>query len=88
MVSVTAVYLSCFVAFLFLSTVILLPVECTLFYVASASWSTLSGPVIATRLSTRGQVVCRGFQASSKDQEILEEGGGAGPSHLPRRDHE
>ena len=29
-----------------------------------------------------------GFQAKSKDQEILEEGGGAGPSHLPRRDHE
>ena len=27
-----------------------------------------------------------GFQARSKDQEILEEGGGAGPSHLPRRD--
>ena len=23
-----------------------------------------------------------------KDQEILEEGGGAGPSLLPRRDHE
>ena len=30
----------------------------------------------------------RGFQARSKDQEILEEGGGAGPSLLPRRDHE
>ena len=29
-----------------------------------------------------------GFQARSKDQEILEEGGGAGPSLLPRRDHE
>ena len=29
-----------------------------------------------------------GFQARSKDQEILEEGGGAGPSYLPRRDHE
>ena len=29
-----------------------------------------------------------GFQARSKDQEILEEGGGAGPSSLPRRDHE
>ena len=29
-----------------------------------------------------------GFQATSKDQEILEEGGGAGPSLLPRRDHE
>ena len=28
------------------------------------------------------------FQARSKDQEILEEGGGAGPSTLPRRDHE
>ena len=24
----------------------------------------------------------------SRDQEILEEGGGAGPSTLPRRDHE
>ena len=32
--------------------------------------------------------LCRGFQARSKDQEILEEGGGAGPSLLPRRDHE
>ena len=31
---------------------------------------------------------CQGFQARSKDQEILEEGGGAGPSLLPRRDHE
>ncbi len=30
----------------------------------------------------------QGFQARSKDQEILEEGGGAGPSTLPRRDHE
>ena len=29
-----------------------------------------------------------GFQARSKDQEILEEGGGAGPSNFPRRDHE
>ena len=29
-----------------------------------------------------------GFQARSKDQEILEEGGGAGHSSLPRRDHE
>ena len=29
-----------------------------------------------------------GFQARSKDQEILEEEGGAGPSTLPRRDHE
>ena len=28
------------------------------------------------------------FQARSKDQEILEEGGGAGPSSWPRRDHE
>ena len=28
------------------------------------------------------------FQARSKDQEILEEGGGTGPSNLPRRDHE
>jgi len=28
-----------------------------------------------------------GLQARSKDQEILEEGGGAGPSLLPRRDH-
>ena len=32
--------------------------------------------------------VSTGFQARSKDQEILEEGGGAGPSLLPRRDHE
>ena len=30
----------------------------------------------------------RGFQARSKDQEILEERSGAGPSTLPRRDHE
>ena len=29
-----------------------------------------------------------GFQARSKDLEILEEGGGAGPSTLPRRDRE
>ena len=29
-----------------------------------------------------------GFQARSKDREILEKGGGAGPSTLPRRDHE
>ena len=29
-----------------------------------------------------------GFQARSKDQEILEEEGGAGPSTMPRRDHE
>ena len=29
-----------------------------------------------------------GFQTRSKDQEILEEGSGAGPSTLPRRDHE
>ena len=29
-----------------------------------------------------------GFQARSKDREILEGGGGAGPSTLPRRDHE
>ena len=28
------------------------------------------------------------IQARTKDQEILEEGGGAGPSLLPRRDHE
>ena len=28
------------------------------------------------------------FQARSKDQEILEEGGAAGPSLLPRKDHE
>ena len=34
------------------------------------------------------QVSGTGFQARSKDQEILEEGGGAGPSLLPRRDHE
>ena len=29
-----------------------------------------------------------GFRARSKDLEILEEGGGAGPSTMPRRDHE
>ena len=29
-----------------------------------------------------------GFQARSKDLEILEEGGGAGLSTMPRRDHE
>ena len=29
-----------------------------------------------------------GLQARSKDLEILEEGGGAGPSTMPRRDHE
>ena len=29
-----------------------------------------------------------GFQARSKDLEILEEGGGAGPSTMPRRDRE
>ena len=27
-------------------------------------------------------------QGSRRDLEILEEGGGAGPSNLPRRDHE
>ena len=37
---------------------------------------------------TRGRRVKTGFQARSKDLEILEEGGGAGPSTLPRRDHE
>ena len=30
----------------------------------------------------------RRLQARSKDQEILEGGGGAGPSNLPRRDNE
>ena len=35
-----------------------------------------------------GRGSCAGYQARSKDQEILEEGGGAGPSLLPRRDHE
>ena len=39
-------------------------------------------------LQSMGQLVVTGFQARSKDQEILEEGGGAGPSLLPRRDHE
>ena len=29
-----------------------------------------------------------GFQVRSKDQEILEKGGGAGPSNLPKRGHE
>ena len=32
--------------------------------------------------------ITSGLQARSRDQEILEEGGGAGPSLLPRRDHE
>ena len=46
------------------------------------------------QLSKVLKVVCwagsvrAGLQARSKDQEILEEGGGAGPSLLPRRDHE
>ena len=46
------------------------------------------------QLSKVLKVVCwagsvyRGFQVRSKDLEILEEGGGAGPSLLPRRDHE
>ena len=31
---------------------------------------------------------CHHTQGSRRDQEILEEGGGAGPSLLPRRDHE
>ena len=52
---------------------------------------------IAERVATDYQEAMRvlaraardsGFQARSKDQEILEEGGGAGPSLLPRRDHE
>ena len=30
----------------------------------------------------------RASQGSRRDQKILEEGGGAGPSGLPRRDHE
>ena len=37
---------------------------------------------------SRRMVSNAGFQARSKDKEILEEGGGAGPSLLPRRDHE
>ena len=41
-------------------------------------------PYLKTIRGRRAQ----GFQARSKDQEILEEGGGAGPSLLPRRDHE
>ena len=42
------------------------------------------------QLSKVLKVACsaQGYQARSKDQEILEEGGGAGPSLLPRRDHE
>ena len=35
----------------------------------------------------RGRMAA-GFQVRSKDQEILDEGGGAGPSLSPRRDHE
>ena len=34
------------------------------------------------------QSVGAGLQARSKDQEILQEEGGAGPSNLPRGDHE
>ena len=47
--------------------------------------------VLGCRLRTyKGQAETNaaGLQARSKDQEILEEGGGAGPSLLPRRDHE
>ena len=40
------------------------------------------------RKATLNQTKRHGFQARSKDQEILEEGGGAGPLHLPGRDHE
>ena len=42
----------------------------------------------ALRLGEPVKKKSTGFQARSKDQEILEEGGGAGPSTLPRRDHE
>ena len=49
---------------------------------------TLSVTVAPTHKSERLNQAESGFQARSKDQEILEEGGGAGPSHLPRRDHE
>ena len=36
----------------------------------------------------QNRILYPGFQARSKDHEILEEGGGAGPSNLPRRDYE
>ena len=49
----------------------------------------LCGWVEVYNLFVRGWVgTGAGYQARSKDQEILEEGGGAGPSPLPRRDHE
>ena len=45
-------------------------------------------PVLGVWVHRYKRLFRAGFQARSKDQEILEEGGGAGPSHLPRRDHE
>ena len=43
---------------------------------------------LKTRLKVSSFLPLAGLQARPKDQEILEEGGGAGPSLLPRRDHE
>ena len=56
-----------------------------LFDWVGVSWLQLSKVL---KLALGPRLVLRGFQARSKDQEILEERGGAGPSHLPRRDHE
>ena len=50
---------------------------------ARFSYATEGALFISAQLSSD-----QGLQARSKDQEILEEGGGAGPSLLPRRDHE
>ena len=50
-------------------------------------FSFLGQPAINSPRHAR-QLASSGFQARSKDQEILEEGGGAGPSTLSRRDHE
>ena len=51
-----------------------------------AGWATTTERLKYLVRQFSGQI---GFQAKTKDREILEEGGGAGPpSHLPRRDHE
>ena len=44
--------------------------------------------LIRDRSPGRPHLAGAGFQARSKALEILEEGGGAGPSTMPRRDHE
>ena len=49
----------------------------------------LMGPEHLKSWSQRALICCwQGLQARSKDLEILEEKGGAGPSTMPRRDHE